>query len=455
MTMKTNVFGTIALALLFAVPATAQDRVAANVGSDTAADAAAAADSTEDEAEAAAASTFVLRPVGQNALNNFESPKFTGPFDGIKVTLGGAFTLAFQALDHSNTAAPNLVDGVDVNALGSIRPGINLPAANLNLGVQLAPGINLALESYMSSRHHNEFWVKGGYATIDQSPINLPALNKLMQYTTIRAGMYAPNYGDAIYRRSDNGYTINNPFAENYILDAFTTEPGADVMVRLGDAFVMGGVTSGQNKGDVKDGPIGANPAFLAKAGYDRQVTDVLRVRLSASAYANESSPAGTLFSGDRAGSAYWGVVDNAAAGSFTNGRLNPGFRNETTAFQINPFVKFHGLELFGVLERASGKAANETGARDVNQYAGDLIYRFLGDKLYVGGRYNVVKGDLSSTIQDITVDRQALAAGWFISPTMLTKVEYVQQSYDGFASTNILNGAEFSGFVIQGALAF
>jgi hypothetical protein len=66
-----------------------------------------------------------------------------------------------------------------------------------------------------------------------------------------------------------------------------------------------------------------------------------------------------------------------------------------------------------------------------------------------------VVKGDLSSTIQDITVDRQALAAGWFISPTMLTKVEYVQQSYDGFASTNILNGAEFSGFVIQGALAF
>jgi hypothetical protein len=453
--MKKNAFGPILLALIFAVPALAQEQVAVNTGGDEVASATAPADTTERDAEAAVASTFVLRPVGQNALNNFEAPKFTGPFDGIKVTLGGAFTLAFQALDHSNAADERLVDGVDANALAAIRPGINLPTANLNLGVQLAPGINLALESYMSSRHHNEFWVKGGLATIEQSPINLPALNKVMQYTTIRAGMYEPNYGDALYRRSDNGYTINNPFAENYLLDAFTTEPGADVMVRLGDAFVMGGVTTGQNKGDVKDGAIGASPAYLAKVGFDRQVSDALRVRLSGSVYTNESSPSGTLYSGDRTGSNYWGVVDNAAAASFTNGRLSPNFRNETNAFQINPFVKFHGLELFGVIEKASGKADTETEARDVSQYAADVVYRFLGDKLYLGGRYNVVKGDLSVAARDVTVDRQALAAGWFISPTMLTKVEYVQQSYDGFGPADILHGAEFSGFVIQGALAF
>src|SRR5690606_39429083 len=115
-------------------------------------------------------------------------------------------------------------DDVDVNRLADIRPGVNLPTANLNLGVQIAPGINMVLESYMSSRHHNEFWVKGGYATIDASPIDHPLLNGIMKYTTIRAGMYEPNYGDAIYRRADNGHTINNPFAENYILDAFTTE---------------------------------------------------------------------------------------------------------------------------------------------------------------------------------------------------------------------------------------
>lgn len=451
--MKKNVFGSTLLALMFAVPALAQEQVAANVAGG-ASPQPATADSTVDAKEAASA--FVLRPAGQNGLNLFEAPKFTGPFDGIKVTLGGAFTLGFQALDHSNEAAARLdPSGVDQNALGAIRPGINLPAANLNLGVQLAPGINLALESYMSSRHHNEFWVKGGYATIERSPIDLPMLNRVMEHTTIRAGMYEPNYGDAIFRRSDGGNTINNPFAENLLLDAFTTEPGADVMVRMGDAFVMGGLTTGQNKGDIKDGPVAINPAYLAKVGYDRQVTDDLRVRLSGSVYTNSSSPAGTLFSGDRTGSNYWGVVDNAAAAAFTNGRLNPSFRNETRAFQINPFVKLGGLELFGVLEKASGRAATEAESRDVNQYAGDVVYRFLGDKLYVAGRYNVVEGDFGGLNGDVTVDRQALAAGWFISPTMLTKIEYVQQNYDGFDVNDILHGAEFSGFTVQGAIAF
>lgn len=452
--MKTRYVGSMALALLLAAPAMAQERIAAAIPSNDGEAAAPAADSARDGA-AEAAATAVLRPTGRFGLNQFEAPKFTGPFDGIRVSVGGAFTLGFQALDHSNGAAEVLVDGVNVNALADIRPGVNLPTANLNLGVQIGEGINMVLESYMSSRHHNEFWVKGGYAVIDASPISHPVLDGIMEHVTIRAGMYEPNYGDALYRRSDNGNTISNPFAENYLLDAFTTEPGADVMVRLGDAFVMGGITTGQNKGDVKDGAIGANPAYLAKIGYDRQVDDMLRLRLSGSVYTNGSSPAGTLYAGDRAGSAYWGVVDNAAAAAFTNGRLNPNFRNETTAFQINPFIKYGDLELFGVIERASGRAIAEAEARDVNQYAGDVVYRLLDDRLYVGGRYNVVKGDLSAAARDVSVDRAALAAGWFVTPTMLTKIEYVQQSYDGFAETDILHGAEFSGFVLQGAISF
>ena len=437
----------IALATLAAAPLAAQNEKAATP------------DSTPQQqpTPAVAAVSVVVGSPAAGRIGQFEAPKQSNEFNGLQLQIGGAFAQTFQALDHSNTAAPRLdpLTGADLNQLSDIRPGVNLPAANLNLGVQLAPGINLALESYMSSRHHNEFWVKGGYATIDASPINHPLLVGLMEHVTIRAGMYEPNYGDAIFRRSDGGYTINNPFAENLLLDAFTTEPGADVMVRMGDAFVMGGLTTGQNKGDVKDGPVAANPAYLAKAGYDRQVTDALRVRLSGSMYTNNSSPAGTLYAGDRTGSNYWGVVDNSTAAAFTNGRLNPGYKNQTRAFQLNPFVKFGGLELFGVLERASGRAANETETRDVSQYAGDLVYRFLSDRLYVAGRYNVVRGDFSALSRDVSVNRQALAAGWFISPTMLTKIEYVQQSYEGFDASDIQSGAEFSGVVIQGALAF
>ena len=96
--MKQNSVGAIILALFLAAPALAQDQVAANVGGGSPEPATATEDTTSD-AEVAAAS-FVLRPVGQQALNLFEAPKFTGPFDGIKVTLGGAFTLGFQALDR-------------------------------------------------------------------------------------------------------------------------------------------------------------------------------------------------------------------------------------------------------------------------------------------------------------------------------------------------------------------
>ena len=45
---------------------------------------------------------------------------------------------------------------------------------------------------------------------------------------------------------------------------------------------------------------------------------------------------------------------------------------------QMNPFVKFRGLELFGVIERAKGKASAETTERTWNQYAVDAVYRFL-----------------------------------------------------------------------------
>ena len=63
----------------------------------------------------------------------------------------------------------------------------------------------------------------------------------------------------------------------------------------------------------------------------------------------------------------------------------------------MNPFVKFRGLELFGVVERAKGKATTEATERTWNQYAVDAVYRFLPDeKLFVGARYNKAQGELA-----------------------------------------------------------
>ncbi|HEY0154288.1 MAG TPA: hypothetical protein VGB92_19910 [Longimicrobium sp.] len=441
-----------ALALLAAAPVLAQGT---QVAMNTAPRAAAAVDTTAPAETRAATAAVTAGTYGLSGYGRptFELPKQDLSEGSLQLQIGGAFAQTFQALDHSNEATP-----APATTLGKIRGGFNLASANLSLGARLARGVRVDLDSYMSSRHHNEFWVKGGYATIDASPIDVPVLHQIMKYTTVRAGMYEPNYGDAHFRRSDNGNTIRNPFIENYVLDAFTTEIGADVLVRVGNAFVMGGVTTGQNKGDIKEGSVDAKPAFLGKIGYDRQVSDALRFRLTASGYNAASSPSVTLFAGDRSGSRYWGVLEDTtllkAGTAFTNGRVNPGFSNEITTFQVNPFVQVGNLELFGVLERARGKAAAEEDRREVRQLAGDVVYRLLNDRLYVGGRWNRVDGDFSKQT-DLTVTRRALSAGWFITPNMLTKAEWVRQDYDGFAATDIRNGARFSGLLIEGVIAF
>ena len=168
-----------------------------------------------------------------------------------------------------------------------------------------------------------------------------------------------------------------------------------------------------------------ASPAYLGKLGFDRQVSPMLRVRLTGSLYSAESSPAVTLYGGDRTGSRYWGVMEDTtslkAGTAFTNGRVNPGFSNEIAARQINPYIELGNLEVFGVMEWASGKSAKEEERREVRQLAGDVVYRLFNDQVYVGGRWNRVTGDWASQT-DLTVTRRALSAGWFLTRNLLTK---------------------------------
>ncbi|HEY1112716.1 MAG TPA: hypothetical protein VGE66_04120, partial [Chitinophagaceae bacterium] len=112
------------------------------------------------------------RPYDQRGINVFETSKAdTIPFEGTRVRLGAGFTQQFQGLKHENTVATGLKSK---NTLYALAPGFNMAQANLNLDMQLADGIRLSVESYMSARHHNEFWVKGGYIQFDKLPFNSP-----------------------------------------------------------------------------------------------------------------------------------------------------------------------------------------------------------------------------------------------------------------------------------------
>lgn len=270
------------------------------------------------------------------------------------------------------------------------------------------------------------------------------------------------NYGDAHFRRSDNGNAIYNPFVENYIMDAFTTEIGAEIFAGYKNFLVMGGVTNGKIKGDISKGVeyTGASdgkskPAFIGKLGFDKYITENTRLRITGSAYYTAGSIANTLYGGDRGGSHYFGVMDaNLATTSFTSGRFNPGFSDKVRSFMGNLLVKHKGLEWFTTVESSKGRSKSETSERKANQFATDLVYRFGGsDNFWLGGRYNIVKSEFSGN--DITIDRLAFSGGWFITKNIMTKLEYVKQNYDGFPQTDLRNGGKFNGIVLEAVIGF
>jgi hypothetical protein len=401
-----------------------------------------------------------MRANDKRGINIFETPKVAGaPYEGFKLSFGAAFAQQFQGLGHENTAAARVTNNVDANQLMDIGHGFNNASANLYINAQLAPGIRVAMTSYLSSRHHQETWVKDGYLLIDESPLDVPALNNLMKYVTIKAGHFEVNYGDAHFRRSDNGNALYNPFVGNLIMDAFTTEVGAEVYVRANGLIAMGAMTGGEIKGNILT-PDDRAPAYIAKLGFDRQVNSDVRVRLTGSRYSNSKSPAGTLYAGDRAGSRYWFVLENTAATSTaqaSSGLINPQFRRSVTSYQLNPFVKVRGLELFGVIEQAKGiNTATETERRTWNQYAAEATYRFLADEMmFVAARYNVAKGELPGMTDKVGADRAQFGAGWFLTPNVLLKGEWVTQKYNDFPTTDIRNGGRFKGFMVEGVVSF
>ncbi|MFN8341208.1 MAG: hypothetical protein U0V64_06030 [Cyclobacteriaceae bacterium] len=210
--------------------------------------------------------------------------------------------------------------------------------------------------------------------------------------------------------------------------------------------------------------------------GYDKQINDDLRIRLTGSFYTTKSSVSNTLFGGDRTGSNYYFAMEPTTATLTANafsGRFNPGYRDNVTTFMVNPFVKYAGFEFFGTYESAKGNSAIENGEgtnlakrdpRKTTQIAADLLYRFgSSEQFYVGARYNQVKSTIAygigaatqGTLTDVTISRTAIGAGWFLTRNVLFKGEYVSQKYDGYPANDRLAEGKFSGWVVQGIIGF
>jgi len=423
-----------------------------------------------------------FRPNNMYGVNMFEtSKKDTIPFTGMKVRVGGNFEMEFQGLRNFNTATPLTKTGFvgNVNSLIPLSNGFDLPMANLNVDAQLEDGIRMNITVYLATRHHEDTWVKGGYIQFDKLLfLHSDLVNQLMKSFTIKIGQNDIDYGDQHYRRSDGGNTIYNPFVENYIMDEFATEIGAEVYYHsTSGLFLMGGISDGEldptvitaTKIDSLTGqPNKYDPAFHGKIGFDKQINPDFRFRVTGSFYTVNSDNSNTLFGGDRTGSHYFDVMENQAVANATvlsdendyspfSGRLNPGFSEELHTYMGNLFLKYKGLEFFGTIEDAHGRAITETVNRQATQYAADLIYRFPQGKenFWVGFRYNTVTALLQGYTSNITVNREAGSFGWFLTKNIMMKAEYVNQDYLNYATNNILNGGNFHGAILEASIAF
>jgi len=446
-----------------------------------------------------------FRPYDQTGLNIFETKKTdTVPYTGLHVRIGGAFAQDYQMLSGSNyimdkdanvimPASGKLTKADTGNFLSKLTGGFNLAMADMYLDAQLEDGLRANVTVYLSAKHHNEAWVKNGYLQIDKVKfLHVDALNDLFKYLTIKVGALEVDYGDQHWRRVDGGNEMYNPFVENYIMDEFATEIGGEVYYQHPSGIIaMIGGTSGMlnptvvaaNAIDsVSREPNAYNPAFHGKLGYDSQINEDLRIRLTGSFYQESSTSSSTLFGGDRTGSHYFLVLEPTTATTTANafsGRFNPGFSDEVSTFMINPFVKFMGLEFFGTYESAKGRKIFEKDARKATQLAADLLYRFgTNENFWIGGRYNSVTAQPAPSnaanlakataggvaIPDVKINRIAVSAGWFLTPNVMMKAEYVSQEYTDFDNAtvttllggpSILGQGKFNGVVIEAALGF
>lgn len=409
-----------------------------------------------------------FRPYGKDGASIFETTKDYTPFDGQRVKIGANFTQQFQALNSSNTPFLDSESNL-MNEIIKTKPGFNLATANLNIDAQLEDGIRLNVVTYLSSRHHSEAWVKGGYIQFDKLPfLNSDLFDKIMEKVTIKVGHMEINYGDGHFRRTDNGNAIYNPFVGNYILDAFNTEIGAEIYYQDKGFLAMVGATGGEINGNISelnapstDDNARRSPTYLAKVAYN-VMDDHSHFRISGSTYYTASSAANHLFDGDRSGSRYYSVMTIPGkragdSGWFATGRYDPGYDDEVTAFQGNLFYRTNGIELFGLAEIAKGRDHLEAEAdkRNTSQIAVEGLYRFGStDNFYLGARYNTLSADDPSG-EKININRVQLGAGWFLTNNILLKAEYVTQKYNDFAEESIYNNGKFNGLLIEATVGF
>ncbi len=364
-----------------------------------------------------------------------------------RMRIGMDFALVFQNLENEGTANPSNLDAGFQNATG-----------NLDLDAELLGGITTYIELYLSSEHHTEMFMKEGYLLVEKLPMfNLPWLNSIMEFTTIKAGQMEINFGDWHLRRSDNADVSRNPLIGNTIIDTNTTETGVEILFDIGDIELMVAGSNGMIKEDTNHNH---GTAGYGKLAYDKVFSD-FRLRFSGSYYqVDHSKNAATLsktslYSGNRSGARY----QNLFGSTSDAGQIKPSIKKDVSAYVFNLLIQYKSLEIFANYEVANDKDSDGTTTTNPKeeewmQYFGDIVYNFT-DQFYAAARYNVAEHKKENSVStNKKVERTQLGLGYKITDTILMKGEYVTQKYKNYTSGTYQN-AKFDGWSLEASVSF
>lgn len=409
-------------------------------------------------------------------VQTFEPAKDTSAFSGKpEVSFATDLSFYFQGI---STAVPGgtTTNGTAYTAIGNIESGLILPTANFDINAKIMSGFNVKLQTMLASHHHNETYVKGGYATIDNLDFIAPGfLSDVMKNTTIKIGVNDINYGDDQYRRTDNANVMRNPFVNNLAVEGYLQGTHVEILYRMPslNAFAMVGIANGQaNPSDITQSNYnGAGAAssdryaLYAKLGFDKQMNEDLRVRLTESVFFVEGINRLDLYSSDKGGDVVRQVYGTTATASQAAGwNIISAYASPTVAktatdvltSKTNLFLKFKDTELYGLYEIIDASDVFDKPMK-ANHYAIDLVQRFSNDKFWLAARYeNAVQeyADAFKDFGDAELTQVQLAAGWYLSKNAVAKIEYIDQDRKNFSIYKDGKGS-FDGYMISAALSF
>ena len=386
-------------------------------------------------------------------VQQFEADKDTSAFKGKpEVSIETNLIFNYQGLSQSyqNVGMAASKDG--------LQAGLTLPSADFDINAKVMSGFNVKLETMLSSHHHNDTYVKGGYATIDNLDFIAPGfLSDFMHNATIKIGVDDINLGDDHFRRTDNAKVMANPFVNNMAVEAYMQAPHLEVLYRMpANTFAMIGITNGQvNPSDVDQADGSNRPALYGKVGYDAQLSDALRFRVSESVYfVNHTNKGTSLFGGDKAGTVAQKVFGNTS-GMGSQWNAMSGF-SDLTLSHTNVFLKYNSTEFYGLYEYASGADITDKDMK-MTHYALDAVQRFSNDRFFAAARYEnavVEYADASNDLGDAKLTQYQLGLGWFLSKHAVAKLEYIDQKREK-NSAFVGGDASFKGYMISTALSF